>query len=181
MAHGNYLKQQLVPFGEYTPAPFEQLSRWLALPAANLKPGHDHQLAVQVGHYSIATLICYELAYPKLLRKQLPQARWVVSISDDGWFGHSLAIYQHLQMAQTLSMQTGRFQVVANNDGLSSVIDAKGQIVASLAAFSAGILKSELYPATGSTPWVNLGDTPILFISALILVLALISRLYTHK
>ncbi len=49
-------------------------------------------------------------------------------MSDDGWFGHSLAVFQHVQMAQVLSKQSGRYQILANNDGLSALIRDDGQI-----------------------------------------------------
>lgn len=171
-AQGTYLKQHLVPFGEFMPKIFEQLSRWLALPPANLKPGKQ-QAPIMVQNYPIASLICYEVAYPQILRTQLPNAQWIVSISDDGWFGHSFAVYQQLQMSQVLSIQTGRYQIVANNDGLSSVINTFGDILDSLPAFSAGTLNASLNPSTGATPWVSLGDNPILLFSILIMLLAL--------
>lgn len=176
-AQGHYLKQHLVPFGEFIPQPFERLTRWLALPSSNLKPGKSKQALIRVHNHPIATLICYELAYPQLLRKQLPEAEWIVSVSDDGWFGHSLAMYQQLQISQVLSLQTGRYQVVANNDGLSSLIDARGKISASLPAFSAGILETNVYSAYGMTPWAYLGDLPILFISILIVMGALLMKM----
>ena len=176
-AQGSYLKQHLVPFGEFIPKPFQQISRWLALPAANLKSGKSRQSLVTVHNHPIASLICYEVAYPQLLRNQLPQAEWIVSISDDGWFGHSLAVYQQLQMSQVLSMQTGRFQIVANNDGLSSVINTYGDIVDSLPVFSSGILTASVSPATGASPWVYLGDLPVLLISLLIVLLIILARI----
>ncbi|MBA2655888.1 MAG: apolipoprotein N-acyltransferase [Tatlockia sp.] len=169
-AEGSYQKKHLVPFGEYIPKPFQALTNWLAIPAANLKPGKVNQSLVTIQQYQVATLICYELAYGELLRHQLPLAKWIVSISDAGWFGHSLAMYQQLQMAQVRSIETARYQVVANNDGLSSVINAQGELISSLAPFSSGILKAELKPATGSTPWVNFGNLPILIFSALIVL-----------
>lgn len=169
-AKGTYLKQHLVPFGEYIPKPFQYITNWLAIPVDNLKPGKMNQVQIKVEQYVIATLICYELAYGELLRRQLPEAAWIVSISDDGWFGHSLALYQHLQMAQVRSLETARYQVVANNDGLSSVINTQGEITASLAPFSSGILKTELLPATGITPWVYLGNLPVLLFCALIVL-----------
>lgn len=175
MAQGSYLKQHLVPFGEFIPKPFQQISNWLSIPVANMLPGKALQPLVYVHDHPIATLICYELAYPQLLRSQLPQAEWIVSISDDGWFGHSLAMYQQLQIAQVLSLQTGRFQIVANNDGLSSIIDAQGKIISSLPAFSAGVLNAEIRPATGASPWVSLGDAPILLVCLLIMVLTFYS------
>jgi apolipoprotein N-acyltransferase len=175
-AKGSYLKQHLVPFGEYIPQPFLRVSNWLGVPEANLKPGKINQALIKVHHHPIASLICYELGYGNLLRQQLPAAHWIVSISDDGWFGHSLAMYQQQQMAQVLSLETARYQVVANNDGLSSVINTQGEIEASLPAFDSGILKATLFPATGQTPWVLFGDWPILLFSMLIIVICIIYR-----
>ena len=180
-AQGHYVKQHLVPFGEFIPQPFQKIIYWLGVPSANLKPGKNNQALIEINHHPIATLICYELAYPQLLRKQLPEAEWIVSISDDGWFGKSLAMYQQVQMAQALSIQSGRFQVVSNNDGLSSIIDAQGTLISSLPALSSGILEADIYPATGSTPWIYFGDLPILFASLLIVLLAQFTQYYRRR
>ncbi len=176
-AKGTYLKQHLVPFGEYNPKPLRFITQRLNLPEPNMHPGDRHQKLVKIHHIPIATLICYELAYGDLLREQLPKAQFIVSISDDGWFGHSAAMYQHLQIAQVQSLQTGRYQVVANNDGLSSVIDSEGNIIASLAPFTSGVLKANLIPKKTLTPWVKLGDFPALFCAGLINLLCLVFRL----
>jgi apolipoprotein N-acyltransferase len=138
-----------------------------------MKPGKSNQTPIVVHHHPIASLICYELAYPELLRRQLPTAQWIISISDDGWFGHSLAMYQKLQMAQVMSMQTGRFQIVAKKDGLSSVIDSHGNIIASLPAFSPGTLEAAIFPAHGTCPWIQWGDLPTVLLMAIILLFAI--------
>jgi apolipoprotein N-acyltransferase len=176
-AEGSYLKQHLVPFGEFIPSAFNWIFDWLSLPKANMKPGGKKQALIQVQKHPIATLICYELAYPQLLREQLPEAEWIVSISDDGWFGHSFAMYQHLQLAQVVSLQMSRYQIVANNDGLSSVINQYGDIIASLPAFESGRLEASIYPATGASPWVVLGDTPTLALIALIILSAVFLKM----
>ena len=176
-AQGSYLKQHLVPFGEFIPGPLQTLNNWLALPTANMRPGKAGQPLVRVHHHPIASLICYEVAYPQLLRQQLPEAEWIVSISDDGWFGHSLAAYQQVQMSQVLSLQTGRYQVVANNDGLSSIINAEGQIEGSLPAFQSGVLNATLHASHGATPWVSFGDSPVFFISFILVLMAYFMRL----
>lgn len=173
-AHGSYLKQQLVPFGEYIPALFSGITARLGIPEANILPGGNHQKPLRVHGRPVAALICYELGYGEVLRRQLPRAQWIVSVSDDGWFGKSLALYQHLQMAQALSLQAARYQVVANNDGLSAIIDPKGRIIDSLPAFSEGVLKSHIYPATGTTPWIRHGDAPALTVATLLLLMALL-------
>jgi apolipoprotein N-acyltransferase len=167
-SNGTYYKQHLVPFGEYIPKPFQAIIRWLKVPFANLLPGPRNQPLVQVHNHPIASLICYELAYPNLLRQQLPNAEWIVSISDDGWFGHSFAMYQQLQMSQVLSLMSGRYQIVSNNDGLSAIIDTQGNIIQSLPTFTADILEDQIYPATGSTPWVFLGDRFPLWLSLIL-------------
>lgn len=175
-SEGAYLKQHLVPFGEYTPKPFQQLMTWLHIPETSMKPGKANQSPIMVQNHPIAALICYELAYPELLRQQLPQAEWIVSVSDDGWFGHSLAMYQQVQMAQALAIQTGRYHIIANNDGLSSIIDTQGKIITTLPAFNSGVLEGIIYATQGQTPWVRWGDKPILAMSWLIVLIALCSK-----
>lgn len=162
-AEGIYRKRHLVPFGEFIPAAFQTIMQKLDIPIINLSSGQTNQSLIEVDHHPIATLICYEVAYPDLLRNQLPIAEWIVSISDDGWFGHSFAVFQQLQMSQALSIMTGRYQIVANNDGLSSIINAQGKITQALPAHEAGILNGHILPFTGTTPWLRWGDTPMLF------------------
>jgi apolipoprotein N-acyltransferase len=175
-ARGHYLKKHLVPFGEYIPRPFTLISHWLGYPEPNIYPGPRAQALMSVQGYPIASLVCYELAYDQLLRTQLPQAAFIVSISDDGWFGHSLAMYQQQQIAQVRSLQTGRYQLVSNNDGLSAILNTQGDIVASLPGFSRGVLKGSVRPATGSTPWVKWGDWPVWIFLIFCLLLGTLRR-----
>lgn len=175
-AEGTYHKRHLVPFGEFIPGSFKKVASWLSIPITDMTPGKHGQPLVQVENHPIATLICYELAYPNLLREQLPESEWIVSISDDGWFGRSFAIYQQLQMASALSLQTGRYQIVANNDGLSSIINTQGEIVRSLPVHNSGILNGKIYAATGASPWVLLGDMPILILVSLLVIIAIARR-----
>ena len=176
-AKGTHIKRQLVPFGEYIPKPFAAINRWLNLDTPNIAPGKKVQELIKIAKHPIASLICYEIAYPNLLRQQMPAAEWIISISDDGWFGHSLASYQQQQMAQVLSILTGRFQILANNDGLSSVINNEGHIIDSLPPFSSGILQSEVFSASGITPWIKYSDYPILLFCTIIFLFMIFLRL----
>lgn len=176
-AKGQHDKFQLVPFGEYIPHPFAKVFGWFHLPEANILPGKKKQALIKIFNHPIASLICYEIAYPHLLRQQLPKSQWIVSISDNGWFGQSLASYQQLQMSQMLSLLTGRYQVVVNNDGLSSIINTKGDIVEGLAPFSAGLLQGELFEAQGATPWVLWNDNPVFIFCSMCLFFILYLRL----
>lgn len=176
LAEGSYAKQHLVPFGEFVPKFFQPLMTWLDIPEARMKPGQPNQPLMRVKKHPFASLICYELAYPSLLRQQMPNAEWIVSVSDDGWFGKSFAIYQQLQMAQALSLLTHRYQVVANNDGLSSIIDPNGRVINQLPAFTDGILEGKIYPKQTQTPWTRWGDRPILMFSLIGVLIALFSK-----
>ena len=160
-SQGYYLKQHLVPFGEYIPRQFRTISHLLHIPDSHMTAGSHVQSLMTIHNYKIATLICYEIAYNELLRQQLPQAQWIVSISDNGWFGHSFAAYQQQQMAQVLSLEANRYQIMANNDGLSSLISSTGEIISELPRFKSQILRSSLIPITNTTPWMYYGDRPI--------------------
>lgn len=176
-AKGTHIKEHLVPFGEYIPSPFAILTQWLNIPPPNIAPGKKAQSLIKIAKHSIASLICYEIAYPHLLRQQMPLAEWIISISDNGWFGHSLASYQQLQMAQVLSLITGRFQILANNDGLSSIINDHGEIIDSLPPFSSGILQSSVFSASGITPWIYWSDYPTFIFCAIIFLFLLFLKL----
>lgn len=178
-AHGTRLKHQLVPFGEYIPQPLVNINHWLGLPEPNLVPGKLLPL-ITVGLKPIASLICYEVAYPHIVREQMPEAQWIVSISDNGWFGHSFASYQQLQMSQLLSLLTSRYQVVVNNDGLSSIIDNQGTILATLPAFKTGLLQGTLYPATGNTPWIRFGEFPLILLCVSLVLGVILYRIYNR-
>lgn len=171
-AQGQYHKQQLVMFGETIPKFWHPLFNFLGIPVISTVPGTHHQPPVTVFGQPIASLICYELAYPEILRRQLPQGQWIVSLSDDGWFGHSSALYQHQEMAQVLSFMAHRWQVFVNNNGLSSIIDAKGQIVKQIPAWQAGHLTSAIEAYSTSLPWMLWGDKPILGLCCLIILMS---------
>lgn len=175
-ANGKYFKQHLVPFGEYIPSVFKSICNKLKIPITDLASGSQNQPLIKVHNKNIASLICYEIAYPELLRKQLKSSSWILTISDDGWFGHSLAIYQHLQLAQVLSLVSGRYQIMANNDGLSAIIDNKGKIINKLKAFVPDVLEGQIFNTFGITPWTNWGDMPILIFCLIICIISMLIK-----
>jgi len=177
VGQGSYRKQHLVPFGEYVPAFLAKFINQLTLPMNDLTAGNAHQALLTIQNHPVASLICYELAYPNLLRQQLPQAEWIISVSDDGWFGHSFAMYQQLQMAQALAIQTQRYHILANNDGLSSIINPQGEIIASVPAFKQGTASAEIYPQQNVTLWVKYGDRPVICLCLFLLSIYFLLRL----
>ena len=97
----------------------------------------------------------------------------LVNISNDAWFGDSLAPHQHLEMARMRAREAGRYLLRATNTGITAIIDENGWIVKRSAQFKPQALTSQVLLFSGSTPYARLGNTPIL-VAALIVLLGII-------
>ena len=157
-ASSTYHKKQLVPFGEYWP--FKPLLSWLEnfiyIPMSDFEAGNADQSVLRLNKLTIAPFICYEIAYPDLLINYLPEANFIVTISDDSWFGKTTAAAQHLQIAQMRSLETGRYQLFATNTGITAIINHRGKIIAQAAPFEIAIINSSIEAYEKLTPWVKL-------------------------
>jgi apolipoprotein N-acyltransferase len=172
--HATYYKQRLVIFGEYLPwwiSWAQGLLTVLDIPMSDFSPGLAKQTAFQVAGFDLGTFICYEIAYPGLVRQALPQAQMLLTINDDAWFGHSFALAQHLQIGQFQALATGRYLLFLSNTGMTAIVTPQGKIQAQLPPFQTGVLSATVYKTLGSTPWIRLGDCPsILFLVGLIVL-----------
>lgn len=171
---GIYYKRHLVPFGEYIPLRpvFTYLARGMQIPMSDSLPGPQKQDPLNANGVLIAPYICYEVAYPIEFLMALPQAQLLLTITDDSWFGHSIAAAQHIQMSQMRSMETGRYMLFSSNTGITAVIDPMGNISKSIPTFKESDLTATVYPMRGSTPWMILRLYPF-YLLVLVLVLSL--------
>jgi apolipoprotein N-acyltransferase len=176
-ADGLYHKQRLVPFGEYIPLEgalywvLPNLKRNMAI--LSFSAGTDQQAPLQVKGHALAAAICYEVAYPNLTRKNARGSDFLVTLSNDAWFGTSDGPLQHLQMVQMRAKETGRWFIRATNTGVTAFIDDRGQIVSRTAQFKPAVLRGDLPAMQGETPYMRWGDWPILGLSALLMLLGL--------
>jgi apolipoprotein N-acyltransferase len=163
---GIYHKQHLVPFGDFLP--FEHWLRGLInffdLPMSSFISGPVNQDLIVANHIKFDPLICYEIAFPELVRTTLRDADAIITLSEDGWFGESWGPHQHLQIARMRALETGRFVLRATTSGITAIIDAKGKLVATAPQFTATVLNGSFYSMTGTTPWVTIGLWPLLII-----------------
>lgn len=165
---GRYYKRHLVPFGEYLPLKFflKWLHNFLTIPMADFSSGVKNQPDLLVGKIILAPFVCYEIAYPGLVLDYLPRAQLMVTVSDDSWFGESIAAAQHLEIARMRSLEAGRYQLLATNTGITAVIDSQGVVVKELPIFQQGVLTAEVLAFDGKTPWIGYGQylwLPLLF------------------
>lgn len=178
---GFYYKYHLVPFGEYIPfqSTFGNLLELLDVPLSAFSAGDARQVNLKSAGETIGTSICYEDAYGELIRKSLPSATLLVNISNDAWFGHSIAPHQHLEIARMRALETGRYLLRTTNTGISAMIDAKGKIIAQTPQFKIITLRVTAQPYQGITPYVRFGNG--LIVSLLLLCVLLGKILMLHQ
>ena len=175
---GEYRKQKLVPFGEYVP--FEEnlrgLIQFFDLPMSNFIPGPNVPPILSAGPVKVASFICYEIVYPGFVWQGARDAALLVTVSNDSWFGHSIGPLQHLQMARFRALETGRPLLRGTNNGVSAIIDHKGDLLVATPQFEEVVITGEVQPKTGLTPLMWLGSTPILAFCGLLIVAAAYRR-----
>lgn len=176
---GHYYKRHLVPFGEYVP--LENLLRGLMgffnLPMSNLISGPEYQPDLKAKNIIIAPFICYEIAYADNLFYEAGHSQVLLTVSDDAWFGNSLAPAQHLEIGQFRAMQSGRDLLFSGNDGITAIVDDHGNIIQQMPQFIRGVLTGTFQPRTGKTPWLYYGNNPIILLMLFaFLILAICER-----
>lgn len=160
-----YRKRHLVPFGEYFPVPdfVRQWMRLMSLPTNDMSAGADEQpLLVSLGGAKLAVAICYEDAYGAEQLYALPEASILINVSNDAWFGDSIAPHQHLQIARMRALEAGRYVVRATNNGVSAFIGPKGELLETAPQFVYATMTMDIIPHTGATPYVRIGNWPVI-------------------
>jgi apolipoprotein N-acyltransferase len=156
-----YRKRHLVPFGETIP--LEPVVGWfinqiLAIPIASQARGNPDQRPLELAGQRVAVDICYEDAFGAEIRGSASEATLLVNVTNDAWYGRSLAALQHNQIASMRAIETGRPLLRATNTGITSAIGHDGREIARLPWFTSGILEIEIVGRQGTTPYVRFGD-----------------------
>lgn len=169
---GLYKKQNLVPVGEYIP--FEGALNW-ALPelmggSLSFRAGKPNQAPLLVKNNQVGVAVCYEVAYPDTTRENALNSDFLLTVSNEAWFGTSTELWQHQQMAQMRSLETGRWFLRVTNTGLTAIINDKGKVVAQIPAMTRTVLRGEVEARQGITPFMRWGSYPLLALVALLLL-----------
>ncbi len=179
-----YRKIHLVPFGEFLPLKFllEWLLNYLHIPMSDFSAYKQQQAPIDINGIKVGVSICYEDAFPNVIRSSLPEANILVNVSEDAWFGNSLAPHQRLQMAQMRARENGRSLVRVSNNGLSAIIDHQGEVLNLAPQFETIVLEGEAKARIGATPFSLWGHKLVLsIVFALFAVALIISLLPVRK
>ncbi|WP_404402357.1 apolipoprotein N-acyltransferase [Idiomarina seosinensis] len=182
--HDNrYQKHQLLPIGEFVP--FEELLRPLAplfnLPMSSFNRGAYQQANLQAKGQRLSTAICYEIAFSGQVRDNTTaDTDFILTVSNDTWFGDSHGPWQHMQIAQMRARELGRPVLRATNNGVSAVTDEHGSIIAIAPQFTATTVSAEVANVRGSTLFAQAGQWPAIA-TALLGLLPLLRRLANRR
>jgi len=175
-----YDKIHLVPFGEYVP--FSNILFFvekLASGTGDFSAGRDH-IVMELPESKFGVVICYEVIFPELVRKFiLNGANFMVTITNDAWFGKTSAPYQHFTMAVFRSVENRIYFARAANTGISGFISPKGKILQAGPIFEETVLIQKIFPSNTISFYTKNGDIftyGAIFITCLILVIASAKR-----
>ncbi len=154
-----YDKIHLVPFGEYVPLrSILFFIDKLVVGIGDYVPGEEYERA-ETDFGSFGTLICYEIIFPGLVRKFFTGGGdFIVTITNDAWFGSTAGPYQHFSMAVFRAIENRKPVIRAANTGISGFIDSNGRVLASTPLFQRLILSKEVKTDRTLTFYTKYGD-----------------------
>lgn len=167
---GIYHKQRLVPFGEYVPMEdaIRGLIPFFDLPMSSFTRGGANQQPLLAAEATFAPFICYEIVYPELVRTMGNKSDYLITISNDAWFGTSWGPDQHFEIARMRALEMGKYLIRGTNTGLTAIIDHRGDVQSKLPRFEEAVLTGTVYSTQGVTPYSQIGWWPTLGLSALL-------------
>ncbi len=175
-----YAKMHLVPFGEYVP--YRAVLGFIEkmVPAVgSLNPGRGRTLH-SFQNVPYASPICYEIIFPDEVRRFVKKgARFLVTITNDGWYGTSAAPHQHFAQAVLRAVENRRFVLRAATTGISGFVDPFGRIVRQSRLEEKTFLAGDVTPSSALSFYARFGDlfaAASAVLAAAFLILALTKR-----
>jgi apolipoprotein N-acyltransferase len=169
-----YDKHRLVPFGEFIPL-WSLISQLNIAPLQRIGAGFESgappsRLVVPEAPPAVV-FICYEAIFPGLAPRGEGRAGWIVSVTNDAWFGRGSGPWQHFAMARYRAIEEGLPMARAASGGISAIVDAYGRTVRAVTEPGAGAAEAQLPPALTETAYAKWG---LLLTAALVLLIGAI-------
>jgi apolipoprotein N-acyltransferase len=174
---GKYDKIHLVPFGEYVP--MQHLLFFigsLGEGIGDFKPGEQiFNFSLPQGKFGV--LVCFEIIFPDLCRRFVKKgANFLVTITNDAWFGKTSAPYQHFSMATFRAVENRVFVARAANTGITGFIDPTGKILREGKIFTEEAMTGTIQLSDLKTFYTLYGDI-FAWVCSVLSILLLVSTL----
>ena len=106
------------------------------------------------------------------------RANILINLTNDAWYGRSVGPWQHLRLAQSRAIETRRSLLRVTNTGVTSLVNAKGELVKTLPMFTAAVMQTEVDVLNETTYYVRFGDwfAWAMTIATLVLILLQVKR-----
>jgi apolipoprotein N-acyltransferase len=168
-----YDKVHLLPFAEYFPLRTIQFLR-RRFERVRYFTAADEPALLRTRFGDVATLICFEAIFPEVVRRQTAAgAALMVNLSNDGWFGPTAGVDQHLMMVAMRAVESRLWVIRATTTGVSAVVDPHGRITTRAPVFTAATIDERVVPMQVTTPYERVGDL-FAWLCALVAVAALV-------
>nr|WP_153662121.1 apolipoprotein N-acyltransferase [Shewanella intestini] len=169
-----YLKHHLLPIGEFVPleALLRPIAPFFNLPMSSFQRGQYQQPNLNALGFKVAPAICYEIVFPEQVRANTyADTDVLLTVSNDAWFGTSNGPLQHMEIAQMRAIEMGKPLLRGTNNGVTAVVDPYGKITQQLPQFESGVLVQKVALYRGDTWFKHFGESPILLLCSLLLLL----------
>lgn len=161
-----YDKHHLVPFGEFIPKGFGWFYHYMHIPMGDLQRGPLLASPFPVKDQQILPNICYEDVFGEEIAARIAHAHFsrqpvptiLLNMTNLAWFGDTWAMPQHVQITQMRTLETGRPMLRSTNTGVTTLVNAQGQVVEQLKPFVRGELAVRVQGYQGITPYIVCGN-----------------------
>ena len=167
-----FRKERLVPFAEYIPlrGVLGGVLGPLGYPMSSLAPAAGGQVPLRLGETTLGVAICYEVAYPQIVRRRAVEAELIVALSEDSWLGDTTGPWQHMQIARMRALELGKYLLRATNDGVTAIVDPTGSVEGELGRYRDGVLRGTVRGIEGDvTLYARFGLVPFAVVILLVL------------
>ncbi len=173
-----YNKVHLFPLGEYVPWGLGWLAREFSAARNDLLSGNSGQKPFQIfknnAVLNVGTVVCNEVLLSDVSRNWAPHADVLINPANTAWFSQTLLAPQVLQIVKMRALEVGRPMLHISKTGGSALISSSGQVVDQLVEGQVAVLNAQVVGARGLTPYVRVGDWPVVLLCVMILLLALL-------
>ena len=168
-----YLKNHLVPFGEYVPlrsviSRFFNVSDVPLDAIAGHRPGYLNTPAAPLG-----VMVSYEVFFDERARGGVRAGGQILIVpTNTASYRSSQVPTQELAAARLRAWETGRWVLQVTPTGYSAVVTASGRVLERSTLGRQTVLEASAKRETGRTVYVSLGDTPFAIGSVILVLLA---------